>query len=116
MFRAQSTVSADRKFATLTLGPKLTYLAGMDEVPWDKSPPGENLTVQRPKLLVSQLATTASVPDGATLLLGGLRGYEPVAGNAAEGRQKLSNVLMLVKPTLIVRRDVEAKPAAAEKP
>jgi type II secretory pathway component GspD/PulD (secretin) len=108
MFRAQATASADRKFATLTLNPKLSYLGGMEDVPWDKSPAGENMTVQRPKLLVSQLATTASVPEGKTLLLGGLRGYE-AAGGDGKGNGQLTNVLMLVKPTVIVQREVEVK-------
>jgi general secretion pathway protein D len=101
MLWVRATTSADRKFATLTLNPRLTYLGGMKDVPWEKSPAGEKMTVQRPEVLVSELATTASVPDGQTLLLGGLREY------AASG--KSTNVLMLVKPTLITQREIELK-------
>jgi hypothetical protein len=102
-FWARATASADHTAATLTLRPRLTQLVGMDEVPWDRSPPDQKLTVQRPNLYASELALTATVPDGQTLLLGGLKGYfSPEA-------DKPQNVLLLVKSRLIIQREIEIK-------
>jgi beta-lactamase regulating signal transducer with metallopeptidase domain len=116
MFWARATAGADRTFATLSLRPRLTQLVGMDTVPWDRSPPDQKLTVQRPNLLSSELATTVSVPDGKTLLMGGLRGYFGPEAKAHDGAvveakadTRPQNVLLLVKPTLIVQREVEMK-------
>ena len=114
MFWARATAGADRTFATLSLRPRLTQLVGMDTVPWDRSPPDQKLTVQRPRLLASELATTVSVPNGKTLLMGGLKGYFGPEANAhngavveAKAETKPQNVLLLVKPTLIIQREVE---------
>jgi hypothetical protein len=117
MLWTRATVSADRKFATLSLRPRLTQLAGLDTVPWERNPPGENQVVQRPKVLASELVTTVNVPDGNTVLLGGLKGYFPPGGAAPDAKAvgapgaegKLSHVIVLVKPTVIVRREVEDK-------
>ena len=105
MLWARATAGADRTFASLTLRPRLTHLTGMDEVPWDRSPRELKLTVKRPNLLASELATTANVRDGKTLLLGGLKGY--VGKDGAGGKPQ--NVLLLVKPTLIVQREVQER-------
>jgi bla regulator protein BlaR1 len=116
LFWTRATAGADRTFATLSLRPRLTQLAGMDQVPWDRSPTDQKLMVQRPRLLASELATTVSVPDGKTLLMGGLKGCfgpEAKAHNGAVVEAKAEgvpqNVLLLVKPTLIIQREVEKK-------
>jgi general secretion pathway protein D len=81
----QATVSADRKYVTLTLRPGLDTL--LDLIPFTfqtgasvvsnnggfgatvtSSPSG---TIQQPETQVTQVRTTVSVPDGGTLLLGG---------------------------------------------
>jgi type II secretory pathway component GspD/PulD (secretin) len=103
---AGATVSADRKSATLTLRPRLTQLAAIEEVPWHANPPGEHLTVQRPRILASELATIVNVPDRSTLLLGGLKSYDAAEGQPAEAG-KPHNVLLLVRPTLIIQREVQ---------
>jgi beta-lactamase regulating signal transducer with metallopeptidase domain len=113
-FWSRATVSSDRKYATLSLRPRLTQLAGMDEVAWDRSPPDQKLTVMRPNLLASEVATTVSVKDGSTLLLGGLKGYfgkpgEPNGLDAKPAAGQAQNVLLLVKPTLIIQREVEER-------
>ena len=96
-------------FATLTLHPRLSRMEGVEDVPWAKSPPDQKLTVQRPNLLASELALTVNVPDGRTLLLGGLKG---TVGKAAEGeKEKPRNVLLLVKPKVVVKQEADAKPA-----
>jgi hypothetical protein len=106
LIRAGATASADRKFATLTLHPRLTYLAGIDEVPWHGNAPGEQLTVQVPNLLASELGTTVSVPDGGTILLGGLHGYVAADPDKPKREPRLQNVILLVKPTLIIQKEV----------
>jgi hypothetical protein len=109
MLWARATAGADRTFATLTLHPRLSRLAGVDDVPWPKGPPDQKLTIQRPNLLASELALTVNVPDGRTLLLGGLKGN---AGKAAAGEnEKPQNVLLLVKPKLVVRQEADGKAA-----
>ena len=81
----QATVSADRKYVTLTLQPTLSTL--IDLVPFTfqsaasgvATPGGNNTiisasstgTIQEPELQITQVRNTVSVPDGGTLLLGG---------------------------------------------
>jgi general secretion pathway protein D len=87
----QATVSADRKYVTLTLRPQLATLldlapftfqtgasvttgAGTGGVGFSNgfiggvAPSG---TIQEPELQITEVKTTVSVPDGGTLLLGG---------------------------------------------
>jgi beta-lactamase regulating signal transducer with metallopeptidase domain/type II secretory pathway component GspD/PulD (secretin) len=106
MLWAQATADAERKSVTLTLHPRLTHLAGLDEAPWDRSPPGEKLTIAHPKLLASELSTTMNIPDGTTLLLGGLKAYMGEPGSKELGKDAMP-VLLLVKSKLILRREVE---------
>ncbi|HWE03936.1 MAG TPA: hypothetical protein VG326_16145, partial [Tepidisphaeraceae bacterium] len=89
-----ATVSADRKYVTLTLRPQLSTLLdlasftfqngtntagggvgtgtgagfGFGVVGGFSSPSG---TIQEPELQITEVKTTVSVPDGGTLLLGG---------------------------------------------
>jgi type II secretory pathway component GspD/PulD (secretin) len=81
----QATVSADRKYVTLTLRPSLNTL--LDLLPFtfqsgasvisNNGPAGSTVTstpsgtIQQPETQVTQVRTTVSVPDGGTLLLGG---------------------------------------------
>ncbi|HZN69851.1 MAG TPA: hypothetical protein VFB66_31545 [Tepidisphaeraceae bacterium] len=103
------TVSADRKYVTLTLWPRLSHLDSIVEVPWEKGPPEEKLTVQRPKLRGSEMQMTVSVPDGATLAAGGLRGVVEVPGDEEAPQER--DLLMLVKPRIIIQREVEVRSA-----
>ena len=85
----QATVSADRKYVTLTLRPQLATLldlanftfqqgasattglgvggGGFGFTPVVAAPSG---TIQEPELQITEVKTTVSVPDGGTLLLG----------------------------------------------
>jgi general secretion pathway protein D len=85
----QATVSADRKYVTLTLRPQLATL--LDLAPFTfqsgaSNPAGGGIgangfgfiggvapsgTIQEPELQITEVKTTVSVPDGGTLLLGG---------------------------------------------
>jgi general secretion pathway protein D len=89
----QATVSADRKYVTLTLRPQLAQLlnlftfnfqsatAGVPTTPTGGVGGGINNSIvsfnqssgfiQEPELQITEVRTTVSVPDGGTLLLGG---------------------------------------------
>jgi type II secretory pathway component GspD/PulD (secretin)/tetratricopeptide (TPR) repeat protein len=109
----QATVSADRKYVTLTLRPQLANLldlaaftfqqgssvaatgggvfgGGFVGVTAGVAPSG---TIQEPELQITQVKTTVSVPDGGTLLLGG----QTVAGETEReiGAPVLSQIPIL---------------------
>ena len=76
----RAVASADRRFITLELRPTLAEL-----IPDERGDPlpealvslgtpnANNVTIQLPELKIQRLRTTATIPDGATLLLGGLK-------------------------------------------
>jgi type II secretory pathway component GspD/PulD (secretin) len=81
----QATVSADRKYVTLTLRPQLSTLIDLLNFQFQSgatvvsnngtgigttsvAPSG---TIQEPEIQITEVNTTVSVPDGGTLLLGG---------------------------------------------
>jgi len=84
----QATVSADRKYVTLTLRPQLSTLLALREFTFQQgnnnaqaangttiiggaisaAPTG---IIQTPEIQITQVKTTVSIPDGGTLLLGG---------------------------------------------
>jgi general secretion pathway protein D len=140
----QATVSADRKYVTLTLRPELSTLVNLFTFSFAQqssqsiggggtgvidtgsvTSAGTGL-VQQQEIQRTRLETTVSVPDGGTLLLGGqtLAGeIEKEAGvpvlskipflkrlftnrSSAKDEQVL---LILVKPTIIISREVEEK-------
>ena len=100
-----ATVSADRKRVTLSLRPRVSALVGWSEAPWPSRPTGSNLIVSEPKIKVSELRTTVTIPDGRTLLLGGLE--DPGIGAASQTQPAarppghLHALYLLVKPTII---------------
>jgi general secretion pathway protein D len=86
----QATVSADRKYVTLTLRPQLATLLDLASFTFQvgstaSATPTANGgalgigvasavpsgIIQEPELQIQQVKTTVSVPDGGTLLLGG---------------------------------------------
>src|SRR5687767_9156902 len=90
------------------------WLEGLTPVPWDAAPPGvTDLFVQVPILLTQELQTTVTVPDGGTLLLGGFvegtSGLPHTRPASQPATRAVSDLYMLVKPTLIVQREREPK-------
>ncbi|MED5330347.1 MAG: hypothetical protein VX916_03560 [Planctomycetota bacterium] len=74
----RAAASADRRFVTLELRPTLAELVpGADGQPIESEgiqiASASTVTIQLPQLRIQRLRTTATVPDGATLLLGGLK-------------------------------------------
>ena len=76
-------VSADRRFITLELRPTVatlvrpipTFSTSLASGPITASAP---VIIQIPKLQKSSVRTTVTMPDGGTLLIGGLKFYEQV--------------------------------------
>jgi general secretion pathway protein D len=134
----QATVSADRKYVTLTLRPQLSNLLAL--VPFaiggsTITPTGNNpatqpfnssATIQQPEVQITEVRTTVSVPDGGTLLLGGQSISGEIEREAGvpvlskipflkrlftnRGMSKDDQVLLiLVKPTIIIQREQEQR-------
>jgi general secretion pathway protein D len=134
----QATVSADRKYVTLTLRPQLSVLLGLFDFSFQvgtsqvvggiggtvsTAPTG---IIQEPEIQLTEVRTTVSVPDGGTLLLGGqtLAGEiekeagVPVLSKVPFLKRLFTNrstakdetvLLILVKPTIIIQREAEQK-------
>jgi beta-lactamase regulating signal transducer with metallopeptidase domain len=103
-----ATCSADRKYVTLTLRPESSRLVGMSTKPF----PGpadapKDLMVEVPQITAQRLQTSASIPDRQTLLLGGVVADVDATGQPTT--RPSGNFYIMVKPTLIVQREVEAK-------
>ena len=134
-----ATVSADRKYVTLTLRPQLTTLIQLAEFVFQTGATGgvddpfdpfgtadvPSGIVQQPELQITEVRTTVSVPDGGTLLLGGqtiageieLEQGVPVLSKIPFLKRLFTNrsmakdeqvLLILVKPTIIIQREIEA--------
>ncbi|RKY22017.1 MAG: hypothetical protein DRQ55_02400 [Planctomycetota bacterium] len=76
----RAVASADRRFITLELRPTIATLvpdANGNLLPEALvslgTPNANNVIIQLPELAIQRLRTTATLPDGATLLLGGLK-------------------------------------------
>lgn len=133
-----ATVSADRKYVTLTLRPQLSRVIAIRSFPVlnttnngnNNNGGGDTTTgtgfLQQPEIEVTGMNTTVSVPDGGTLLLGGttISGeIEREAGvpvlskipflkraftNRSQARDE-SILLIMVKPTIIIEKEIEAQ-------
>lgn len=137
----QGTISADRRFVTLTIEPTLATSPGFDEfdavfatgegTDTDTTDTDTTTTntlqvgqIRIPRIQLTTLATTVSVPDKGTLLLGGQRlvgEVEVEAGvpvlskvpylnrfftNRAKAKDERT-LIILVKPTIIIQTEEE---------
>jgi general secretion pathway protein D len=132
----QATVSADRKYVTLTLRPTLSRLRDLVSFPVSALAAGggtiggptvsQTAFLQQPVRDITQVATTVSVPDGGTLLLGGqtLAGEieresgVPILSKVPFLKRLFTNtamskdeevLLILVRPTIVIQREREAE-------
>ncbi|MGN6504117.1 MAG: hypothetical protein ACTHM6_01000, partial [Tepidisphaeraceae bacterium] len=139
----QATVSADRKYVTLNMRPELSTLLGLQSFPVFAGASTNNNNgngntgnttgtvadnqfgfIQEPVLQITKVRTTASVPDGGTLLLGGTtisgeierEAGVPVLSEIPFLKRAFTNrsyakdeqvLLILVKPTIIIQREIE---------
>jgi hypothetical protein len=98
------TVSADRKSVSLSMHPRLAALKSLEAVKWEGAEGGGDLKVQKPIMDVQETWTTASVPDGGTIVLS-LGEREGDAAAKTQGKK----VIVLVKPTVIVDREATSE-------
>ncbi len=120
----EATVSADRRFVTMAIRPRVTKLEDLS--PTDIGGLSQLLPIQLPTVTEERLETMVVVPDGGTLLLGGQKWSGEIVREL--GTPLLSKVpilkrlwtnngqtldektlLILVKPKIIVSAEEEQK-------
>jgi len=136
VFEVQPFVSADRRFITLELFPRVN-MAGelvpfefrrvvddtiVDDTTTDDDATTDRDTIQLPEVTIREVRTTVSVPDGGTLMIGGLaqatesEGYAtvpflgdlPLIKHLFTSRRKVdarNNLVVLVTAHIIFQRD-----------
>ncbi len=130
----EGTISADRRYVTMTVEPSLARIAAIRQIPVNAFS-NVNLnnnnfsipisgTLEAPELELTQLKTTVSVPDRGTLLLGGQRlvgeteieagvpvlSEVPILNRFFTNRSTVKDertLLILVKPTIIIQSEEE---------
>ncbi|MGA1980721.1 MAG: hypothetical protein ABSG99_09225 [Sedimentisphaerales bacterium] len=127
-------ITPDKKNVLLNIVTELREFLGMPsypiQLPAIGNVPAEAYTIPLPDTEVSRVQTRVSVPDKATLLLGGQRitadveteagvpvlSKVPFLGRLFSNRSKVKDsqiLLILVKPTIILREEAEGKAIAA---
>jgi len=108
IFNLQAFVSADRKFVTLNMQPRIAKLRKLDQVPWPQAPADEKLNVQKPNLAVQEVDEMVSIPNGGTRLT-------VLADNEENGKDPKGPVnILLVRPSILIQREVEQKEPPAK--
>ena len=127
-----ATVTADRRYVTMTLRPAVTRLLDLQTIPFSGGGAGGgfgggaalNAFIQFPLLSSQRVQTTVSVPDGGTLLIGGQKlaseteveagvpilSKIPILKRLYSSRSMVKDeqtLLMLVKPTIIIPPEQE---------
>jgi general secretion pathway protein D len=125
----KATVSADRRYVQLDLRPQVAALERFDSREISAAAPLAPLattTIDLPIVAVQDLMTTASVPDGGTLLLGGSKRMTearvesgvpilskiPIIRRLFDNRATVrhsENLLVLIKPKIIIQAEEEHK-------
>jgi len=98
----QATVSADRKYVTLVVKPRVSQLVELKNASWDKAPE-ENLKIQKPVMQLSEVNTIVSVPDEGTFAL-----LIDRKDDLQQGRDH--TLMLLLRPTIIIQHQAEQKP------
>lgn len=121
---AQGTVSADRRYVTMTLRPSIGRLLGIQTFGFSIGPGGTGSFVQLPSITRTVLRTTVSVPDGGTLLIGGQKlageveveagvpilSKIPILKRLYSSRTLVKDeqvLLILIKPKIIIQSEAE---------
>jgi len=128
VLEVEATVSADRRYVTMTVRPQIADLISLrsGSIADPDIPGSTRATVHLPEVYMQDLSTTVSVPDGGTMLLGGLKtggDFEREMGapilnkipfinrfflNRAKVREA-ETLLILIKPKIIIHREEEEK-------
>lgn len=127
-----ATVSADRRYVTMSVAPTVQNLVSLTFFPYDPStviaggtvPDAAQSFVQLPTVEVQTLKTTVSVPDGGTLLIGGqnlaaeidqdvgvpVLSKVPILNRFFDNRRKTRDeqtLLILIKPKILIQQEQE---------
>lgn len=124
----EGTVSADRRYVTMTVRPSLAKFTGPFRLIQVQAAGGLNgiatAFIEAPEIELTTVRTTVSVPDKGTLMMGGQRLYgdlEVEAGVPVLGKLPIINrffssnstvkdertLLILVKPTILIQSEKE---------
>ncbi|MCK4659036.1 MAG: hypothetical protein KAV82_05890 [Phycisphaerae bacterium] len=123
----EATVSADKRYVSMTLRPGVAILDGIQLFPYSGGAAGTAAGggfLQLPSRQLQIIRTTVSVPDGGTLLIGGMKTTEeveieagvPILSKIPVLKRLYSNrslvkdeqvLLILVKPTIIISSEAE---------
>lgn len=127
-----ATVTADKRYVTMTLRPGVTRLLDLQTIPFSGGAAGGGFGggaalqafVQIPTLSSQRLQTTVSVPDGGTLLIGGQKlaseteveagvpilSKIPILKRAYSSRSMVKDeqtLLILIKPKIMIQSEQE---------
>jgi type II secretory pathway component GspD/PulD (secretin) len=138
-----ATVTADKRYVTMTLRPGVTRLLDLQTIPFSGGGAGGgfgggtalNAFIQLPTLSSQRVQTTVSVPDGGTLLIGGQKlaseteveagvpilSKIPILKRAYNSRSMVKDeqtLLILIKPKIMIQseQEEEAFPSFAAPP
>ena len=128
----QGTVTADKRYVTLTLRPGVTRLLDLQTIPFSGGGAGGGFGggaalaafIQLPTLSAQRVQTTVSVPDGGTLLIGGQKlaseteveagvpilSKIPILKRAYTSRTLVKDeqtLLILIKPKILIQTEQE---------
>ena len=133
VLEVRGTISADRRYVTLEVSPFISQLMGFTNyfvVVASTDANGNPATgvglIQLPQISMQRMQSTVSVPDGGTLLLGGLKASGhierekgvpliskiPILNRLSTNRGRVrdeSTLLILIKPKIIIQREEEEK-------
>jgi len=128
MLDVDATITADRRYVLMTVRPDVTTLGELFDFPVAFSDNGNTFyrIVQLPLINTQRIETSVFVPDGGTLLLGGQRmavqsqkeqgvpllSKIPVVNRFFTNRNMSrdeSTLLILIKPTIIIKQESEEK-------
>lgn len=127
-----ATVTADKRYVTMTLRPGVTRLLDLQTIPFSGGGAGGgfgggtalNAFIQLPTLSSQRVQTTVSVPDGGTLLIGGQKlaseteveagvpilNKIPILKRAYNSRSMVKDeqtLLILIKPKILIQSEQE---------
>ncbi len=134
-FSVRPIVSADRKYVYLEVHPKITTVTFLDDIDFQTSglatEGGEVATnkIQIPQTVKQELSVTVCVPDRGILMIGGLGTREeertskgvPILSKIPIVKRlfssdvidrdiaKTGNLIILIKPTILIREEEEAR-------
>jgi len=123
----EATVSADRRYVTLTVRAGLASLIELATVPVNQAgnfSTGVSANIQTPVVQLTTIRSTVTVPDNGTLLLGGLKltgeaereggvpvlSKIPILKRLYTARSTVKDelvLLILIKPKIIIQPEAE---------